>query len=69
MLARLQQEARTASSLNHPNILTIYDIDEADGEPFIASEFVDGVTLRQALEREPHGVGRVGYRHPNLHRL
>ena len=51
MLARLQQEARTASSLNHPNILTIYDIDEAGGEPFIASEFVEGVTLRQLLER------------------
>ena len=53
MMARLQQEARTASSLNHPNILTIYDIDEAEGEPFIASEFVDGVTLRQVLERGP----------------
>jgi Tol biopolymer transport system component len=57
MLARLRQEARTASSLNHPNILTIYDIDEADGEPFIASEFVEGITLRQALESG--GLGPV----------
>ncbi len=48
---RLEQEARAASSLNHPNILTIYDIGQADGEYYIASEFVDGVTLRAALDR------------------
>lgn len=51
MLKRLQEEARTASALNHPNILTIYDIAELDGEHFIASEYVDGITLRAALEK------------------
>ncbi len=51
MLHHLEQEARTASALNHPNILTIYRIAEFDGELFIASEFVQGVTLKRAIQR------------------
>src|SRR5688572_21389984 len=48
-MQRFVQEAKTASSLNHPNILTIFEIGEANGAHFIATEFIEGVTLRQHM--------------------
>jgi serine/threonine protein kinase len=49
---RFIQEARTASSLKHPNILTIYEIEEVDATHLIATEFIDGETLRQRINRD-----------------
>jgi eukaryotic-like serine/threonine-protein kinase len=50
-LWRFEREARTISALNHPNILTIYDVGHVDEMRFLATEFIDGVTLRTVLER------------------
>jgi serine/threonine protein kinase len=46
---RFLREARTAAAINHPNIATVYEVDEADGVVFIAMELVDGKTLREVL--------------------
>ena len=56
---RFVQEAKAASALNHPNILTIYEIDEIDSEQFIATEFVDGETLRDRIKRGPFSAGET----------
>jgi len=50
-MRRFVQEAKTASSLNHPNILTVYEVGEADSAKFIAMEYVEGDTLRQRMAR------------------
>src|SRR5215470_7175277 len=58
-LRRFEQEAQATSALNHPNILTVYDIGEHEGSPFIVAELLEGEELRERMNQSPIPLRKV----------
>src|SRR5215472_16853350 len=58
-LHRFEQEARATAALNHPNILAIFDIGTTSGQPYVVTELLEGVTLRERLRTGPLPVRRA----------
>ena len=61
-MRRFVQEAKAASALNHPNIITIHEIDQIGSTPFMTTEFIDGETLRVSAEARPRQTRRSSRR-------
>src|SRR5512146_1537705 len=59
MLERFKREARAASALNHPNICTVYSIEQHEGRPFIVMELIRGATLGEKMGRQPFDVRQL----------
>ena len=58
-LSRFQREAKAASALNHPNICTVHEIDEQDGQPFIVMEYLEGATLKHLIGNRAMALDRI----------